>query len=124
MEEEKSVQLYQKLCDDWAEKFLRMDTAELMKKTSSGTESRKTAHSENRAFWRAIWSTGKQTAGLYGLDGKEEKPDATEMLNIYTLAWLCERPGAFLMDKWVPFADLRNARRLCTCIQDWCDRCV
>lgn len=41
------------------------------------------------------------------LDGKEA--NATEMLNIYTLLGYVKE-NAFLMDKWVPFADLRNAR--------------
>ena len=42
------------------------------------------------------------------LDGQRE-PDTTEMLNIYTLLGYAKE-GAFIMDKWVPFADLRNAR--------------
>ena len=42
------------------------------------------------------------------LDGKTEA-NATEMLNIYTLFGYVKEQ-AFFMDKWVPFADLRNAR--------------
>ncbi len=42
------------------------------------------------------------------MDGKTEA-NATEMLNIYTLLGYAKE-GAFFMNKWVPFADLRNAR--------------
>ena len=42
------------------------------------------------------------------MDGQQE-PDTTEMLNIYTLLGYAKE-GAFFMNKWVPFADLRNAR--------------
>ena len=42
------------------------------------------------------------------LDGRA-KANTTEMLNIYTLLGYVKE-NAFFMDKWVPFADLRNAR--------------
>ena len=42
------------------------------------------------------------------LDGKGEA-NATEMLNIYTLLGYVKENASF-MDKWVPFADLRDAR--------------
>ena len=37
------------------------------------------------------------------------KPNVTAMLNIYTLLGYAKE-GAFLMNKWVPFAELRGAR--------------
>ena len=43
------------------------------------------------------------------LTGWMAKANTTEMLNIYTLLGYVKE-NAFFMDKWVPFADLRNAR--------------
>ena len=45
---------------------------------------------------------------ICSMDGQRE-PDTTVMLNIYTLLGYAKE-GAFFMNKWVPFADLRNAR--------------
>ena len=48
------------------------------------------------------------------LDGRA-KANTTEMLNIYTLLGYVKE-NAFFMDKWVPFADLRNARPFGPCL--------
>lgn len=55
MKEEK-VSNYIKLCDEWAEKFLRMDKAELMKKLPELKQ--EDGYLKIVHFWRAFWSPG------------------------------------------------------------------
>ena len=63
--------------------------------------------SENHTFWCAIRNSA-DNGRIDRLDGRA-KANTTEMLNIYTLLGYVKE-NAFFMDKWVPFADLRNAR--------------
>ena len=72
MKDEK-ISNYVKLCEDWADKFMKMDLENLRKRVP---------------------------------ELKEEKGFFTL---VYTLLGYAKE-GAFFMNKWVPFADLRNAR--------------
>ena len=82
---EERISNYVKLCEEWAQRFLKMDQADLHKRVPELKE-------ENGFL--TIIHFGRR----YGV-----------MLNIYTLLGYAKE-GAFIMDKWVPFADLRNAR--------------
>ena len=104
MKEEK-VSNYIKLCDEWAEKFLRMDKAELMKKLP---ELKQEDGYLKIIHFGVPFGVRESDGKIERLDGKTEA-NATEMLNIYTLFGYVKKQ-AFFMDKWVPFADLRNAR--------------
>ena len=104
MKEEK-VSNYIKLCDEWAEKFLRMDKMELMKKLP---ELKQEDGYLKIVHFGVPFGVRESDGKIERLDGKTEA-NATEMLNIYTLLGYAKE-GAFIMDKWVPFADLRNAR--------------
>ena len=104
MKEEK-VSNYIKLCDEWAEKFLRMDKAELMKKLP---ELKQEDGYLKIVHFGVPFGVRESDGKIERLDGKTEA-NATEMLNIYTLFGYVKEQ-AFFMDKWVPFADLRNAR--------------
>ena len=64
--EKRTLSNYQKLCNDWAEKFLRMDTEELKRRLPELKEEED--HFENRTFRSEIWNQGKQMAGLICLD--------------------------------------------------------
>ena len=104
MKEEK-VSNYIKLCDEWAEKFLQMDKEELKKRLPELKEEDgylKITH------FGVSFGIQLDNGRIDRLDGKSEA-NATEMLNIYTLLGYVKE-NAFFMDKWVPFADLRNAR--------------
>ena len=96
---------YIKLCDEWAEKFLQMDKEELKKRLPELKEEDgylKITH------FGVPFGIRMDNGRIDRLDGKSEA-NATEMLNIYTLLGYVKE-NAFFMDKWVPFADLRNAR--------------
>ena len=104
MQEEK-ISNYVKLCMEWADKFMQMDEQELRKRVpelKDGNGFLAITH-----FGRK-YGISKTDGSIRSLDGGRE-PDTTEMLNIYTLLGYAKE-GAFLMDKWVPFADLRGAR--------------
>ena len=102
---EERVSNYIKLCDEWAEKFLRMDKAELMKKLP---ELKQEDGYLKIIHFGVSFGVRESDGKIERLDGKTEA-NATEMLNIYTLFGYVKEQ-AFFMDKWVPFADLRNAR--------------
>ena len=102
---EERVSNYIKLCDEWAEKFLRMDKAELMKKLP---ELKQEDGYLKIVHFGVPFGVRESDGKIERLDGKTEA-NATEMLNIYTLFGYVKEQ-AFFMDKWVPFADLRNAR--------------
>ena len=104
MSEEK-VSNYIKLCNEWAEKFLQMDKAELKKRLPELKEEDgylKITH------FGVPFGVRLDDGRIERLDGNGEA-NATEMLNIYTLFGYV-KDNAFFMDKWVPFADLRDAR--------------
>ena len=91
---------YIKLCDEWAEKFLQMEKKELMNRLPELKEEDgylKITH------FGVPFGIRLDNGRIDRLDGRA-KANTTEMLNIYT------KENAFFMDKWVPFADLRNAR--------------
>ena len=96
---------YQKLCGEWAEKFLIMDKEELMKRLPE---------LKREKDYMTIWHFGVKF-GVSEKDGsiicmsEEREPEVTEMLNIYTLLGYVKL-DAFFMNKWMPFADLRGAR--------------
>lgn len=103
--ENNQVSNYIKLCEEWAEKFLQMDKEELKKRLPELKEEDgylKITH------FGVPFGVRLDDGRIERLDGKSEA-NATEMLNIYTLFGYVKE-NAFLMDKWVPFADLRNAR--------------
>lgn len=104
MKEEK-VSNYVRLCEEWADKFLKMDQKNLRKRVPELKEENDflTIVHFGRKYGISL-GDGK----ICSMDGKRE-PDTTEMLNIYTLLGYAKE-DAFFMDKWVPFADLRNAR--------------
>ena len=104
MSEEK-VSNYIKLCNEWAEKFLQMDKEELKKRLPELKEEDgclKITH------FGVPFGICLDDGRIERLDGKGEA-DTTEMLNIYTLLGYAKE-NAFFMDRWVPFADLRDAR--------------
>lgn len=104
MQEEK-ISNYVKLCMEWADKFMKMDQEELR---------RRVPELKDENGFLAITHFGrkfgisKKDGSIHSLDGQSE-PDTTEQLNIYTLLGYAKE-GAFFMEKWVPFAELRNAR--------------
>lgn len=102
---EERISNYVKLCEEWAQRFLKMDQADLHKRVPE--------LKEENGFLTIIhfgrrYGVSLEDGSIQSLDGQRE-PDTTEMLNIYTLLGYAKE-GAFIMDKWVPFADLRNAR--------------
>ena len=102
---EERISNYVKLCEEWAQRFLKMDQADLHKRVPE--------LKEENGFLTIIhfgrrYGVSLEDGSIRSLDGQRE-PDTTEMLNIYTLLGYAKE-GAFIMDKWVPFADLRNAR--------------
>ena len=102
---EERMSNYVKLCEEWAQRFLKMDQADLHKRVPE--------LKEENGFLTIIhfgrkYGVSLEDGSIRSLDGQRE-PDTTEMLNIYTLLGYAKE-GAFIMDKWVPFADLRNAR--------------
>ena len=102
---EERISNYVKLCEEWAQRFLKMNQADLHKRVPE--------LKEENGFLTIIhfgrrYGVSLEDGSIRSLDGQRE-PDTTEMLNIYTLL-VYAKEGAFIMDKWVPFADLRNAR--------------
>ncbi len=96
---------YIKLCNEWAEKFLRMDREELKKRLP---ELKEEGDYLKIIHFGIPFGVRMDNGKIDRLDGEGEA-DVTEMLNIYTLLGYVKE-NAFFMDKWVPFAELRNAR--------------
>ncbi len=104
MQEEK-ISNYMKLCMEWADKFMQMDRQDLLRRVPELKEEKGYLTIDH--FGRK-YGISEKDGSICSLDGDQE-PDTTEMLNIYTLLGYAKE-GAFFMDRWVPFADLRNAR--------------
>lgn len=105
MKTNEKVSNYIKLCSEWAEKFLQMDKEELKKRLPELKEEDgylKITH------FGVPFGIRLDDGRIDCLDGKGEA-NATEMLNIYTLLGYVKENASF-MDKWVSFADLRDAR--------------
>ena len=95
---------YDKLCEDWREKFLQMDQEILM---------RKLPEIKAEGEYLTIVHFGKK----YGIHRKEGYIRAMEdniplrngtKMNIYNLFWY-SKENASLQERWVPFRDVRNA---------------
>lgn len=103
--EKRKLSNYQKLCNEWAERFLQMDKEELKRRIPELKEQGE--YLEITHFGIKFGIRKKDGSIFCPENGR--MPDTTEALNIYTLMGYA-KPGAFLMDKWVPFAELRGAR--------------
>ena len=92
MKDEK-ISNYVKLCEDWADKFMKMDQENLRK----GVPELK----EENGFLTLIhfgrkYGISLNDGSICSMDGQRE-PDTTEMLNIYTLLGYAKE-GAFFMN--------------------------
>ena len=97
MKDEK-ISNYVKLCEDWADKFMKMDLENLRKRVPE--------LKEEKGFFTLVHFGRKirnqpENGRICSMDGQRE-PDTTEMLNIYTLLGYAKE-GVFFMNKWVPF---------------------
>ena len=104
MQEEK-ISNYVKLCMEWADKIMQMDRQDLFKRVPELKE--ENGYLTIRHFGRK-YGISETDGSICSLD-REREPYTMEAMNIYTLLGYAKK-GAFFMDKWVPFADLRNAR--------------
>lgn len=95
---------YDKLCEDWREKFLQMDQEILM---------RKLPEIKAEGEYLTIVHFGRK----YGIHRKEGYIRAMEddiplrngmKMNIYNLFWY-SKENISLTERWVPFRDVRNA---------------
>ena len=80
MKDEK-ISNYVKLCEDWADKFMKMDLENLRKRV--------TELKEEKGFFTLVhfgrkYGISLKNGRICSMDGQRE-PDTTEMLNIYTL---------------------------------------
>ena len=78
---EERISNYVKLCEEWAQRFLKMDQADLHKRVPE--------LKEENGFLTIIhfgrrYGVSLEDGSIRSLDGQRE-PDTTEMLNIYTL---------------------------------------
>ena len=78
---EERMSNYVKLCEEWAQRFLKMDQADLHKRVPE--------LKEENGFLTIIhfgrkYGVSLEDGSIRSLDGQRE-PDTTEMLNIYTL---------------------------------------
>lgn len=96
---------YEKLCLEWAGRFLDMDEEALCRKLPELT--RKGEYLIINHFGRKC-GINRQTGEIVPLDNRGDIR-VTAKLNIYTLIWF-SKEHAMLLDKWVPFAELRDAR--------------
>lgn len=95
---------YDKQCEEWRQKFLTMDQADICGRLPEIEQS------EDRL---TLWHYGRQfmverkTGSIQVLS--DEKPvKVTPQLNIYTLFWYAGKDAA-LTGSWVPFQALRDA---------------
>lgn len=116
---EERISNYVKLCEEWAQRFLKMDQADLHKRVPE--------LKEENGFLTIIhfgrrYGVSLEDGSIRSLDGQRE-PDTTEMLNIYTLLGYAKE-GAFIMDKWVPFCRSQECKTICAGVSDRRDGCV
>lgn len=96
---------YEKLCQEWMAKFRQMDQEALVKKLP---EIRAEGDFLSIIHFGRKYGINRRTGEILPLeDGRSIRLSAK--LNIYTLLWF-SKENTFLMDKWVPFQELRNAR--------------
>lgn len=95
---------YKKLCDKWAGKFLCMDKEKLMQRLP---ELKREEEYLRITHFGIVYGISL-TDGRIRFMEREEEPDVTAMLNIYTLLEYARETAVF-MDKWVPFRELRGA---------------
>ena len=110
------VSNYVKLCEEWAEKVLAMDENDLLRRVP---ELRRTDEYLEITHFGIRYGISRKDGRIVILKDTRctdnevristREPNVTAMLNIYTLLGYAKE-GAFLMNKWVPFAELRGAR--------------
>ena len=91
--------------EEWRQRFLRMDVAELCRrlpevKVENGDL--KITHFGRRC------AVSLETGHIRDLDEPAAELSLGEILNIYTL-FAYVKPNAVLTDEWLPFAELKNA---------------
>lgn len=96
---------YEKLCDQWAVKFLNMDHKMLLEKLPELKNEGNyfTLHHFDRKYGISL-----RTGEICAMED-DESVTSTEKLNIYTLLWYA-KPKAALTGQWVPFSGLPDAR--------------
>lgn len=94
---------YEKLCQEWAEKFTKMDHARLQRLLP---ELRREGGALTlRHFGRSL-AVDCATGGIAARDGQAVSHN--EQLNVYTLFAYC-REGAAISGQWVPFRSVPGA---------------
>lgn len=94
---------YEKLCEQWRERFLAMDCGELMEKLPELREEGE--YLTLRHFGRK-YGVSRETGRIAPFGCPE--PSLNVRLNIYTLFGYVKR-GARFQDRWVSFENLRGA---------------
>lgn len=99
----KKINNYERWCEEWKEKFLKIDQKELQRKLPEIKKEREylTIYHFGRKF-----GIHKENGNIIALEDSE-KVTCYEKLNIYTLFWYVS-PFAYYKNDWVPFDKLKG----------------
>ena len=101
----KKISNYELQCEDWRQRFLKMNVSSLMKKLP---ELRIEGGDLVVSHYARRCGVDLETGLIRDLDAPEKPLSISERLNIYTL-FEYSKPEARLSGSWVPFSELRDA---------------
>lgn len=103
--ERQKISNYEKLCEDWRQKFLTMDQSRLLRKLPELKE--EGDYLTLRHFGRKF-GIHRQYGNIILLDSEKDKIDTGTRMNIYNLLWY-SKETAFFRNRWVPFRSVKGA---------------
>lgn len=102
--EEKRVSNYDRLCEEWRQKFLQMDTAALVRRLPGIKDE---GDRLTMLYFGREYAVQKSDGVIVPPKGDGPVSNTTK-LNFYNLFWY-SKETAFFRNRWVPFRDVKNA---------------
>lgn len=102
--EQKTVNNYEKWCQEWQERFLTLDQDVLLKKLPELTAE---GDYLTLSYFHQKHGIHRQTGQIISFE-HDEPLSIYNQLNIYTLLWYCKDTASF-QNVWLPFKSLKDA---------------
>lgn len=96
---------YEKLCEEWRLKFLQMEQQTLLEKLP---ELKTEGEYLTVVHFGRKYGIHRKNGNIKALEDNLPIANGTKM-DIYNLCWYSRR-GAHILDRWVPFRDVKDAR--------------
>lgn len=104
MKQKTALNHYEKLCEEWQERFLTLDQEQLTKKLPG---LRADGDFLTFPYFNRKHGIHRQTGEIISFENPEPLTYLSRM-NIYTLLWFCKDSASF-QGEWMPFRNLKDA---------------